>query len=181
MLQIDMVYWWTPTKDKSVDFNDVRGMILGLRTRGFNLKLVTFDRWGSHDMMQELQALGVTTEVLSVAKKHYDDFKVALQDRRVVGPSIDILLEEFKQLQVVRGDKIDHRRSGSKDLADAVVGAAFNASTRTPKGSTEIAEIRTLADRNRHQVVQPKNVIKAPPGTKMPDSLNEYLSSIRAL
>ena len=41
---VDAVRWWTPTSDKSVDFAEVRDYILSLRSRGFNIKVVTFDR-----------------------------------------------------------------------------------------------------------------------------------------
>ena len=35
--------------------------------------MVTFDRWQSFDIQQELKQVSITTETLSVAKKHYED------------------------------------------------------------------------------------------------------------
>mgnify|MGYP006078175899 CR=1 FL=1 len=58
---VDAIRWWTPTADKTVDFKDVKNYILELRSRGFRIKLVTFDRWNSFDIMNELKS--VTTSV----------------------------------------------------------------------------------------------------------------------
>ena len=70
IVEVDAVRYWTPTADKSVDFAEVRDYILQLRTAGFKIRVCTFDRWNSHDMMQQLKAYGINTETLSVAKKH---------------------------------------------------------------------------------------------------------------
>lgn len=45
LVRIDAVRYWTPTKDKSVDFKEVIDYIKHVRREGFDLKLVTFDRW----------------------------------------------------------------------------------------------------------------------------------------
>ena len=66
---VDCVRWWTPSADKSVDFSEVKQFIVDLRSRGFNIKKVTFDRWQSHDIQTELRMIGMETETLSVAKK----------------------------------------------------------------------------------------------------------------
>jgi len=55
IVSVDAVRYWTPTPDKSVDFTEVKDYILSLRTRGFNIVVCTFDRWNSHDMMQQLK------------------------------------------------------------------------------------------------------------------------------
>jgi hypothetical protein len=68
IVEVDAVRYWTPTPDKSVDFTEVKDYILSLKTRGFNIAICTFDRWNSHDMMQQLKQYGINTEILSVAK-----------------------------------------------------------------------------------------------------------------
>jgi hypothetical protein len=134
---VDAVRWWTPTAEKTVDFKEVKSYILSLRERGFNIKLVTFDRWNSLDIMNELIAVGMKSETLSVAKKHYDDMVLLVAEERIVGPAISLLTEELLQLRIIR-DKVDHPRKGSKDLADAVCGSIYNAIARTPKNIGEI-------------------------------------------
>lgn len=149
LIKVDAVRWWTPTKDKSVDFKEVIEYIKALRRRGFNLKLVTFDRWNSHDTMQDLERNGITTGMLSVDKKHYDDFLMTVYDDRLVGPKVPLLIKELGELrQVQKGQKtiIDHPRKGSKDLSDAVCGAIWNSVANTPKEEILEADAFTLAD-----------------------------------
>jgi hypothetical protein len=87
--------------------------------------------------MNELIAVGMKSETLSVAKKHYDDMVLLVAEERIVGPAISLLTEELLQLRIIR-DKVDHPRKGSKDLADAVCGSIYNAIARTPKNIGEV-------------------------------------------
>ena len=177
---IDAVRWWTPTANKSVDFQDVKDYILSLRSRGFNIKTVTFDRWNSHDLMAQLNAYGMKAEILSVAKKHYDDMALVVTEERIKGPNIKLLIDELLQLRIVK-DKVDHPRKGSKDLSDAVCGAIYNAVSLTPKGDSEITikDYYNVADVDEEDM-NPRpglNVTKIPMGTDMPSNIREYLSS----
>jgi len=36
-----------------------------------------------------------------------------------------VLVDELKALELVKGEKVDHRRGRSKDVADAVANAVF--------------------------------------------------------
>src|SRR5690606_12433890 len=138
---VDAVRWWTPTKEKSVEFSDVRDYIIALRRRGFDLRLVTFDRWNSHDTMNILQNdHGIKTDTLSVAKKHYDDFLSIMYDNRLIGPKVQLLIDELGELRQVKG-KIDHPRKGSKDLSDATCGAIFNAISHTSRPVDQEVEV----------------------------------------
>lgn len=146
---VDCVRWWTPTSDKSVDFSEVKQFILDLRSRGFNIKKVTFDRWNSHDIMSELKMVGINAEVLSVAKKHYDDFAILVGEERVHGPTIKLLVDELLQLRIIRG-KVDHPRKGSKDLSDAVCGSLYNSIVETKKYADDAEiEIHTYRSFNK--------------------------------
>ena len=170
MTVVDCVRWWTPTSDKSVDFSEVKQFLIDLRTRGFNIKKVTFDRWQSHDIMTELRMIGVNTETLSVAKKHYDDMAMLVGEERIVGPSIPLLTDELLQLRIIRG-KVDHPRKGSKDLSDAVCGALYNAISGTRKETKELEiEVHTyksfIRDNKLAEIEEQRkknNVISLPP------------------
>lgn len=185
LVVVDAVRHWTPTQEKSVDFADVRNYIIALRRKGFKLKLVTFDRWNSHDTMNILtNEHGIPTELLSVADKHYDDFLSILYDERLIGPKIDLLITELKELQVIKG-KIDHPAKGSKDLSDAVCGAIFNAVALTPKPVNHVIDVvsyRDIARRAREADEQqpPTGVIKAPP-RNMPPELQDWFSRMKSL
>lgn len=175
---VDAVRWWTPTSDNPVNFTDVKNYILDVRNRGFRLKKVTFDRWNSFDIMNELRAYGINTETLSVAKKHYEDMKMLVSEERVIGPSIDLLKDELVQLRIIR-DKVDHPRKGSKDLSDAVCGSIYNAIAGTPKNMSQEIEVHTyksLARQDRLEMEE-RNVTFAPK-REMPDNMKDYLINI---
>jgi hypothetical protein len=99
--------------------------------------------------MQDLERNGIKTDMLSVDKKHYDDFLVTMYDDRLLGPKETLLIKELSELrQVVKGTKviIDHPRKGSKDLSDAVCGAIWNSVAHTPKNEDLVADALTLND-----------------------------------
>ena len=80
--------------------------------------------------MQQLKQYGINTEILSVAKKHYDDMAMVVLEERVKGPHIPLLIDELLQLRIMR-DRVDHPRKGSKDLSDAVCGSIYNSISRS--------------------------------------------------
>jgi hypothetical protein len=185
IISVDAVRYWTPTADKSVDFTEVKDYILALKTRGFNISVCTFDRWNSHDMMQQLKSYGINTEILSVAKKHYDDMAMVVLEERLHGPHIPLLIDELLQLKIMR-DKVDHPRKGSKDLADAVCGSIFNSISRTRPDNNDQIDIHTYESMNYDAdfgkpadgEVSHYNMIRAP---RMPDNLREAMDRMQIL
>jgi len=180
---VDAVRFWTPTASKSVDFTDVKDYILSLRQRGFNVKLTTFDRWNSHDMMQQLRGYGMNTELLSVAKKHYEDMALIVAEERVKGPRIDLLVDELLQLRIMR-DRVDHPRKGSKDLADSVCGSIYNAIIHSKREKNREVEIHTYGELVRDNYLEEEkarvdNLIKPP--RRMPQELAEALGNIEVI
>jgi hypothetical protein len=178
---IDAVRYWTPTASKSVDFTEVKDYILSVRERGFNLKMVTFDRWNSHDMMQQLGVHGIKTEILSVAKKHYEDMSLTLTEERLHGPRIQLLIDELLQLRIVK-DKVDHPRKGSKDLSDAVCGAIYNSISLTPPDADREVEIYNysgvfsgeLQQLKEESDARLKNAIRFPEKKVMPTDIRDF-------
>jgi len=185
IVNIDAVRFWTPTPDKSVDFTEVKDYILSLRTRGFNIKTCTFDRWNSHDMMQQLKKYGINTEILSVSKKHYDDMAMVVLEERLSGPHIQLLIDELLQLRIMR-DKVDHPRKGSKDLADAVCGAVYNSISRTRMRRDEEIKIHDYDSMSYDndfgvsdgEVENVYNMIRAP---RMPESLARSIENMEII
>lgn len=76
--------------------------------------MVSFDRWQSFDIQNELQAVGIKTETVSVAKKHYEDLAMMIYEERVAIPMIPILLEEMSELKIMKGNRVDHPRKNLK-------------------------------------------------------------------
>lgn len=181
IVEVDAVRYWTPTSDNSVDFTEVKDYILSLRSAGFNIRVCTFDRWNSHDMMQQLKAYGINTETLSVAKKHYDDMAMIVLEERLTGPHIPLLIDELLQLKIMR-DRVDHPRKGSKDLADAVCGSIYNAISKTKKENNSEIDIHTYDtlkwDREDEKDTTVLNLIKPP---KMPRELADLLDGMEIL
>jgi hypothetical protein len=181
IVNVDAVRYWTPTPDKSVDFTEVKDYILALKTRGFNISVCTFDRWNSHDMMQQLKTYGINTEILSVAKKHYDDMAMVVLEERLQGPHISLLIDELLQLKIMR-DKVDHPRKGSKDLADAVCGSIFNSISRTRFDNNQEINVHTYEsfsfDKEEKEEEVVMNMIRAP---RMPSSLQDAMDRMQIL
>ena len=185
IVEIDAVRYWTPTADKSVDFTEVKDYILSLRTKGFKIRVCTFDRWNSHDMMQQLKQYGINTEILSVAKKHYDDMAMVVLEERLVGPHIPLLIDELLQLKIMR-DRVDHPRKGSKDLADAVCGSIYNAISRSRFDGNNEIKIHTYESLiEDNDLIEPdgeqehvQNMIRPP---RMPEHLKDSIENMMIL
>ena len=168
---VDAVAWWEPKVEGPVNLSEVKQWIQNLRRLGFNIGMVSFDRWQSFDIQNELKQVGMRTETVSVAKKHYEDMAMLVYEERVAMPAIDLLFEELTELKIMKNNRVDHPRKSSKDLADAVCGAIFGAISHTPKNMDQEVEIHTFRDRPRVDMGK-DNVIQYKP---MPDEVKDYL------
>jgi len=175
---VDFVAWWEPQRNMPIDLGDVSDWIIGLKRRGIKLGMVTTDRWNSMDFQKQLNTIGIRSETLSVARKHYDDLVLTVYDKRVILPSIEILLNELTQLKIINDKKVDHPRSGSKDLADAVAGAVYNAIAWTPKGVIGEVDIK---DWDMVRSEQRQQDMLDEPKPKMPDDIRDWLEKMGTL
>jgi len=178
---VDAVAWWEPKIEGPVDLSEVKQWIQNLRRIGFNIGLVSFDRWQSFDIQNELKAVGMRTDTVSVAKKHYEDMAMLIYEERLVMPTIDLLFEELTELKIMKGNKVDHPRKSSKDLADAVCGAIYGAISHTPRNMNQEIEIHTFKDRPKTQqelADMPDNVIRYRPPQK---DIDEYLGQFKTI
>ena len=178
---VDAVAWWEPKVEGPVDLSEVKQWIQNLRRLGFNIGMVSFDRWQSFDIQNELKAVGMRTETVSVAKKHYEDMAMLIYEERLVMPTIDLLFEELTELKIMKGNRVDHPRKSSKDLADAVCGSIYGAISHTPRTNNQEVEIHTFRDRPKTQqevAEMPDNVINYRPPQK---EIDEYLGQFKTL
>ena len=175
---VDMVAWWEPRREGPVDLSEVKNWIINLRRQGFNLGVVSFDRWQSFDIQRDLKSIGINTETLSVAKKHYEDLAMLFYEERVVAPHIDLLLEELLELRIMSNNRVDHPRKKSKDLADAMCGSVYNAISHSKRESFGEIEIHTWSsfksDRNQELVAEKEK-------PEMTPEIKEYLASYRLI
>jgi hypothetical protein len=170
---VDAVAYWEPKIEGPVNLSEVKQWIQNLRRIGFNIGMVSFDRWQSFDIQNELKQVGMRTETVSVAKKHYEDMAMLIYEERLAMPSIDLLYEELTELKIMRNNRVDHPRKKSKDLADAVCGAVFGAISHTPRDQNVQVEIHTFKDRPKTQLDnENNNVIQYKP---IPKDVQQYL------
>lgn len=179
---VDLVRYWKPSKERPLDFSDIRAFIISIRKMGFDIRKVTFDRWQSDQIIQQLNGVGIVAEKLSVAKDHYSEFALLMGEGRVTGPDSDLLKKEMKTLIINDKGKVDHPGRTGNDLSDAVCGAIWNAAnlTEMPDETTEIVTFADIARKTREEKQINNNVIR-PEKTSMPDAIADFLDGIRVL
>lgn len=119
------------TQPREIQLRWARNLVRELRARGFPIGLVTFDTYQSRDSIQILEMWGIPADNLSVDRniQPYANLRELIYDGRLEGYYNDILQIELEGLNLLPTGKVDHPPGGSKDLADAVCGAAVNAIT----------------------------------------------------
>lgn len=178
---VDIVKYWKPDRNRPVDFADVRDFIIALNRHGFNIKLVTFDRWNSDQVMKALNDIGVLSEKLSVDRDHYSELAMLMGQGMIEGPDVELLRNELKKLVVLPNGKVDHTNKSSKDLSDAVVGAVYNAISLTPVPENDL-DVMTYADiikRNREAAAAKAEKKQSAERPEMPPEIADFLNGIR--
>ena len=126
-------------KGYQVSFEKNRQFIYWLREQGFNIKGVSSDTFQSADLLQQLAGKGYNTEIISVDRVKdniclpYQYLRSTIYEQRVeiYKNRSKLLYDELIGLERNNNNgKIDHTAAGinSKDTADAVCGAIWNAS-----------------------------------------------------
>jgi hypothetical protein len=179
MVIVDAVAWWEPKAEGPVNLSEVKQWIINLRRQGFNIGVVSFDRWQSFDIQQELKAVGIKTDTVSVAKKHYEDLAMMIYEERVAIPRIPLLLEEMSELKIMKNTRVDHPRKKSKDLADAVCGAVFGAISHTPKDSNHEIEIHTWSTSTR--LAEKQRAMVELDNREMPNDVRDFLDKLNII
>ena len=176
---VDAVAWWEPKSEGPVNLSEVKQWIINLRRQGFNIGIVSFDRWQSFDIQNELKAVGIRTDTVSVAKKHYEDLAMMIYEERVAIPMIPLLLEEMSELKIMKGNRVDHPRKKSKDLADAVCGAVFGAISHTPKDTNLEIDIHTWSSSTR--LAEKQRAMVELDNKEMPEDVRDFLDRLNII
>ncbi len=172
---VDAVAWWEPRVEGPVDLSEVKNWIISLRRNGFNLGIVTFDRWQSFDIQRDLKSVGINSDTLSVAKKHYEDLAMLVYEERVAAPHIELLLDELLELRIMPNNKVDHPRKKSKDLADAMCGSVYNALSHGKRETSNEIEIHTWDN------VKLNNIKEEHEKKEIPDDVRQFLVNANIL
>jgi hypothetical protein len=178
---VDAVAWWEPKKEGPVNLSEVKQWIQNLRRQGFDLGMVSFDRWQSFDIQNELKSVGIRTETVSVAKKHYEDMAMLIYEDRLAMPMIDLLFEELTELKIMKGNRVDHPRKSSKDLADAVCGAVFGAISHTPRDANLEVEVHTWSGSSKKSLDKNSQGMLELDEKEMPQDVHDFLSKFNLI
>jgi len=176
---VDAVAWWEPKSEGPVNLSEVKQWIINLRRQGFNIGIVSFDRWQSFDIQNELKAVGIRTDTVSVAKKHYEDLAMMVYEERVAIPMIPLLLEEMSELKIMKGNRVDQPSKKSKDLADAVCGAVFGAISHTPKDTNLEIDIHTWSSSTR--LAEKQRAMVELDNKEMPEDIRDFLDKLNVI
>lgn len=176
---VDLLRYWTPRKTEDINLVEIRDFILELCSK-YNVARVTFDQWGSYDMIRYLNRHGVHAEKFSLARPEYNEFQLAINESRLQGPADEELIKELKNLVIVGvNGRVDHKPGFHNDLTEAVCGATVDA-IRNATRSTHGARILTpedIADRLR----QAEHLERANMQEKaaMPKKYSDFLDKLR--
>lgn len=120
---VDLAYRFLP-QGGEIDLNEVEHFI-EMVCQKFNVKQFSFDTWQATAISQMLARRGVESVNLFVDKSVHDRLKEQIYKGEIGLPPIEILAKELKGLVLLNGKKVDHPRTGSKDIADSVAGAVW--------------------------------------------------------
>lgn len=144
---VEMAISIEPNTLNQIDIADIRAWAMDLKQQhGLNIISVTYDGFDSQESIQQWRKLNMNSHNISMDKttEAYDQFKQALYQDRVLLVDNDLLKQELAQLERhVKGGraKVDHPAKGSKDIADAVVGACFAISkTRQMRNNINVSD-----------------------------------------
>lgn len=145
-------------KGHQISFEKNRQFIFWLREQGFNVKGVSTDTFQSYDTGQTLKVKGFNYDIISVDRvdrdrinKPYQYLKTTIYDERIETYETTLLTEEIIGLIRDSNGKVDHSPSSinSKDTADAVCGAVYNASQHAEEFAFDFGEsLETITQTN---------------------------------
>ena len=160
LFQLGFVVSVKAPRGQQVSFQKTRNFIYWLKDQGFKIKGITSDTFARSGVEQDLLAKGYNYSILSVDRTNnnvcepYAYLKNCIYERRLLLPrkGINLLTEELVGLKRNNNNgKVDHDPSGinSKDSADAICGATFNASKHAEEFAYDYGEsVETIADFN---------------------------------
>ena len=137
IIETDLLLAVKPPPGDEIFLGDLRAIIYQFQEHGFPILFCSLDRYQSADTMQQFRQRGIESELTSVDRtpEPYEMTKTAIYEDRIRLQRNDKLLSELQQLQRMpkgAGYKIDHPKTGSKDIADALAGCCYNLLTRLP-------------------------------------------------
>ncbi|KKW13190.1 MAG: hypothetical protein UY48_C0003G0012 [Candidatus Gottesmanbacteria bacterium GW2011_GWB1_49_7] len=135
-----------PTPGNPVRLKSMENLVLALLDRGFDIRQVTMDLWGSAALRQTLESRGIVAMQYSVDRttEAHETLHHAIHTGLLSFYPYEPLLVCLDDLYWSKGGrKIDHRPGGKKDVADAAAGAVLWALKL--EGFKEVPDIEVLS------------------------------------
>ncbi|AWN04457.1 terminase large subunit [Rhodococcus phage Grayson] len=174
---IDLFRVWEPTKNNPVDHSEVMDFVLDL-CKKFRVELVTFDQWGSANMIEYLVEVGITAEKKSLARPEYQEFGLAVGDLRLKGPKDDRLMDELINLVILPDGKVDHPKKNHNDISEAICGVIRNCVTSEQQDSS--LEVITWESIQRREAAR-EEVQSAMVKPQMPDDIDRWIRQLKGI
>lgn len=124
-IYVDFMLRVIPPTGEQIFLPDIRAMIYSLIEHGFQVGSFSCDSYQSAEMLQQMKARGIASEVLSVDRtiEPYNELKQAFYEERLSTYPYKPFTEECLSLEFDgHKGKVDHPLAGSKDVADSVAG-----------------------------------------------------------
>ena len=86
---------------------------------------VVFDTWMFPEMQEEIRMKGIPVENHIVNKETYDRVKELFYQDKILVCDYPFVIEELRQLRLIRGKKVDHPKGGSKDVSDSLANCVY--------------------------------------------------------
>jgi hypothetical protein len=129
VFRIDLALQIIPPKGGEIKYSLIRQLIYDLRDLGFQIQLVTADKYQSKDMLQILSDNGFETGYLScdTSLEPYYNVRTAIYEGRFEIYDHPVFTNEIINLEEdTKRRKIDHRAGYEKDVSDAISGATWS-------------------------------------------------------
>lgn len=176
---VDLLRYWMPRKSEDINLVEIRDFIVELCQK-YNVARVTFDQWGSYDMIRYLERQGITAEKFSLARPEYNEFQLAINETRLRGPADDELIKELKNLIVVGANgKVDHKPGFHNDLTEAVCGATVDAIRHSATASVKSTILTPEDIAEREQQAQHLDRAKMEDRMAMPSKYSNFLDMLQ--
>ena len=167
VVEFDFILSITPGASKPISLEKIQKFFFWLRDYcSYSFGVISYDQFQSAMTMQMMESRNFVTANLSVdrTKRPYYAFRDAVAEHRVIAYKHYTLLRELEELHDGQ-DKVDHPDTGSKDVADAVCGATFNAlmSKDASAGPSGVPAVLTgAADHEKPHILPIYPTIKKP-------------------
>lgn len=145
-IYLDFALEIQPTPGNPVRLKSMENLVMALLDRGFNIRQVSMDLWGSAALRQTLEARGVAAIQYSVDRttEAHETLHHVIHTSLLSFYNYEPLITCLDDLYWSKGGrKIDHRPGGKKDVADAAAGSVLWALKL--EGFKEIPDIEVMS------------------------------------